>query len=562
MKKLLALLLLFGIVGCNSTTFNPPASQWQNADDRGLCFTYYSNFGSARDNDFKLMNYTRIINEIDRRNLNCRAFSEFSSKKDWMRNWVSSNAGSSSNAIVYEEQYSKYKPFAAVSIAPGMSLNLNTDCWDMGTGCEFDLRFYCDSKDSIENAKACAISECQKFYDVKNSLRWISKENLSCLAYELGEGSYISENPYFFARLRLNNSDTPDVRLYKQALQKNNKNYLNADEQTTIKKREDKTEQKEKDRVSIKNKQIKEEQDRIAELERKAQNEKDLLEKEEQEILLTVQAFLYALGYAPGDEGGFDFRTKTAIKAYQKDSGITPIDGEISEELFINLQSSYSKKQKTLNFNNYSIVSTGSGYLIDKKGHVVTNAHVIDGCSIITTGKNNTAEILRADENNDIAIIKTSDIEEYRAMSFANQDPALGQRIFVSGFPLNEILENLNFTSGTVSSEVGLLQNINQFQFTAPIQPGNSGGPILNEYGGVVGMSVASVSTKKFEEFMDTLVQNINFGIRQSSIQSLLEQENIKYEKGNPQWFASEEAVAKEAKSGTMLIKCWAPDED
>ena len=100
MKKLLALLLLFGIVGCTSTTFNPPASQWQNTDDRGLCFTYYSNYGSARNNDFKLMNYTRIINEIDRRNLNCRAFSEFSSKKDWMRNWVSSNAGNSSIKIL------------------------------------------------------------------------------------------------------------------------------------------------------------------------------------------------------------------------------------------------------------------------------------------------------------------------------------------------------------------------------------------------------------------------------------------------------------------------------
>jgi len=468
--------------------------------------------------------------------------------------------------VVYEEQYSKYKSFAAVSIAPGMSLELNPNCFQ-GTGCEFDLRFYCDSKDSIENAKSCAISECQKFYDVKSSSKWKSKDNLSCLAYELGEGSYISLNPYFYARLRLDeNNDDKNVRDYKNALQTNDKNYINdvelarsikiqdkiitatflqasvdaAKKSTAIRKKELKKQQEEKDRVSIENKQI----------------------KEEQEILSTVQAFLYALGYAPGDEGGFDFRTKTAIKAYQKDSGITPIDGEISEELFINLQSSYSKKQKTLNFSNYSIVRSGSGYLIDKKGHVVTNAHVIDGCSIITTGKNNTAEILRADENNDIAIIKTSDIEEYRAMSFANQDPALGQRIFVSGFPLNEILENLNFTSGTVSSEVGWLQNINEFQFTAPIQPGNSGGPILNEYGGVVGMSVASVSNKKFEELMDTLVQNINFGIRQSSIQSLLEQENIKYEKGNPKWFASEEAVAKEAKSGTILIKCWAPDED
>ena len=142
-------------------------------------------------------------------------------------------------------------------------------------------------------------------------------------------------------------------------------------------------------------------------------------------------------------------------------------------------------------------------------------------------------------------------------MGFAGKDPSLGQRIFVSGFPLNQILENLNFTSGTVSSEVGLMQNINQFQFTAPIQPGNSGGPILNEYGGVVGMSVATVSNKKFEEMVDTLVQNINFGIRQSSIQSLLDQEQIDYEKGNANWFKNEESVAEEAKSGTVLIKCW-----
>jgi S1-C subfamily serine protease len=234
-----------------------------------------------------------------------------------------------------------------------------------------------------------------------------------------------------------------------------------------------------------------------------------------------------------------------------------PIDGEISEALLIKLQSSFSKKQNTLDLKNYSVVGTGSGYLVDKNGHIVTNEHVVNGCSVITTGKNNTAELLRADATNDIAIIKTTDTEKYRPMSFADKDPALGQRIFVSGFPLNQILENLNFTSGTVSSEVGLMQNINQFQFTAPIQPGNSGGPILNEYGGVIGMSVATVSNKKFEEMVDTLVQNINFGIRQSSIQSLLDQESIKYETGNPKWFKNEESVAEEAKAGTVLIKCW-----
>ena len=88
---------------------------------------------------------------------------------------------------------------------------------------------------------------------------------------------------------------------------------------------------------------------------------------------------MYALGYAPGDEGIYDFRTQTAIKAYQKDIGMKPIDGELSEELFINLQSSYSQKQKELDFSNYSVIGTGSGFLVDKKGHLVTNAHVIEG---------------------------------------------------------------------------------------------------------------------------------------------------------------------------------------
>jgi len=305
----------------------------------------------------------------------------------------------------------------------------------------------------------------------------------------------------------------------------------------------------------------KKEKYRDADRNKKEKEEQEQRRKDQKEIVSTVQAFLDALGYSPGDEGEYDFRTKTAIKAYQNDSDIRPVNGEISEELLVKLQSSFSKKQNTLDFKNYSVAGTGSGYLVDKNGHVVTNEHVVNGCSVITTGKNNTAELLRADASNDIAIIKTSNTEKYRAMSFANKDPALGQRIFVSGFPLNQILENLNFTSGTVSSEVGLMQNINQFQFTAPIQPGNSGGPILNEYGGVIGMSVATVSNKKFEELLDTLVQNINFGIRQSSIRSLLDQEGINYKKGNPNWFENEESVAKEAKSGTVLIKCWSRDK-
>ncbi len=130
--------------------------------------------------------------------------------------------------LVYKEQYSKFEPFAAVSIAPGMSLQLNPNCFQ-GTGCEYDLRFYCDSKDSSESAKECAISKCQEFYNIKNDPNWKSEDNLTCLAYDLGEGSYVSSNPYFYARLRLNkNYNDINVAEYRKASTKNNISYVNS----------------------------------------------------------------------------------------------------------------------------------------------------------------------------------------------------------------------------------------------------------------------------------------------------------------------------------------------
>lgn len=363
-----------------------------------------------------------------------------------------------------------------------------------------------------------------------------------------------SSNQYLYDQCIYNIRDELSAEERHQAYAKFEINKKSKEEEEEVAAQQKKIDQRIKDKereLAKKEKELEEKE--------KSLNEDEAFAEEAAEIIETVQAFLYSLGYAPGEEGIFDFRTQTAIKAFQTDQGIKPVDGEISEALFIRLQSAYSKKQKTLDFNDYDVTGTGSGYLVDDIGHIVTNHHVIEECSIITIGKNNLADAVRSDPANDIAIIKAENTDGYQPLSFARNDPALGQRIFVSGFPLNQILENLNFTSGTVSVEVGLFQNINQFQFTAPIQPGNSGGPIFNENGGVVGMSVASASNQKFEELVDTLVQNINFGIRQSSVRSLLDQERISYETGNPNWFKGEESVAEQAKSGTFLIKCWNP---
>ena len=60
------------------------------------------------------------------------------------------------------------------------------------------------------------------------------------------------------------------------------------------------------------------------------------------------------------------------------------------------------------------------------------------------------------------------------------ENPKLGQSIFTGGYPYNEVLDNFNFTAGNVSGLRGTQSNISQFQFTAPVQPGSSGGPILD----------------------------------------------------------------------------------
>ena len=300
------------------------------------------------------------------------------------------------------------------------------------------------------------------------------------------------------------------------------------------------------------NKEAKERRDRIDSLYQR--------DKPSRELTLAVQELLIQIGYSVKADGKAGINTKTAIKAFQEDAKINPINGNISESLLIQLQRFVSNKSAVpqINLSLYEAVSSGSGLLVNKEGYVVTNEHVISECSLLTTGKDKPAILVKADSSNDIAIIKTSDTEKYIPLSFSNTDPELGEKIFVAGYPLNRILENLNFTSGSVSAEAGFLQNINEFQFTAPIQPGNSGGPILNEYGGVVGIAASTLGTEKFEDYTNSLVQNLNYGIKKSSIESLMKLSDVEYEDSNPYYFRpSNTEVAQLAKTGAILIKCW-----
>ena len=132
----------------------------------------------------------------------------------------------------------------------------------------------------------------------------------------------------------------------------------------------------------------------------------------------------------------------------------------------------------------------------------------------------------------------------------------LGETVYVAGCPYN--FETLNFTTGAVSALVGPEKNITQFQLTAPIQPGNSGGPILNTWGSLVGVTFARIDDVSVLEQSGTIPQNINYGIKHDVVRDMLEEYNIPYSSGRAYWFKpSQESVAELAKNTASLINCF-----
>ena len=153
-----------------------------------------------------------------------------------------------------------------------------------------------------------------------------------------------------------------------------------------------------------------------------------------------------------------------------------------------------------------------------------------------------------------MAILKSQEPNEN--FIYLSEDPVLGQTVYVAGFPYN--FETLNFTTGAVSALVGPEKNITQFQLTAPIQPGNSGDPILNPWGSLVGVTFARIDDVSVLEQSGTIPQNINYGIKHDVVRDMLQEYNIPYSSGRAYWFQpSQEVVAELSRETTILLNCY-----
>lgn len=176
-------------------------------------------------------------------------------------------------------------------------------------------------------------------------------------------------------------------------------------------------------------------------------------------------------------------------------------------------------------------VATGTGFFISADGYVVTNNHVIDGATkieLLIDGKSQQAELIAVDVANDLALLK-AELTERPYIALSNSDTvSLGDTVYTLGFPRpSDQGRNPKFTEGSISALTGLDDEDSQFQMSVPIQPGNSGGPLVNSEGNVVGVVASTLNALRQLANGGGLPQNVNYAIKSVCLMDLLRDNSI-----------------------------------
>ncbi len=184
-----------------------------------------------------------------------------------------------------------------------------------------------------------------------------------------------------------------------------------------------------------------------------------------------------------------------------------------------------SKGERTPKLTKESLSSSGTGFAVTSIGHVVTNAHVVDGARKISVrigDKLVAARLVAIDQQNDLAVLKV-DSTTLPLKIGATDSVKLGDEITVGGFPNPDIQgTSLKLTRGVISGMKGIQDDVRHYQIDAAVQPGNSGGPLLSTSRSVVGVVNARLNDSAVALATGSLPQNVNYAIKTDYLMPLV----------------------------------------
>ncbi|MBV8208842.1 MAG: trypsin-like peptidase domain-containing protein [Burkholderiaceae bacterium] len=176
--------------------------------------------------------------------------------------------------------------------------------------------------------------------------------------------------------------------------------------------------------------------------------------------------------------------------------------------------------------------ASGTGFYFNGNGQVLTAAHVIQECAKI--------EVKRDEKVVPAKVIATSSVIDVAALDTGATSPAflsfrrnlnfeLGESVTNVGFPLQDILsQSPNLTRGNISARGGLTGSEGQIQFSAPVQPGSSGGPVVSDGGEVLGITVGTLSAAALAK-QGVIPQNVNFALDSRYAVKFLQKNNLQF---------------------------------
>jgi uncharacterized protein len=205
--------------------------------------------------------------------------------------------------------------------------------------------------------------------------------------------------------------------------------------------------------------------------------------------------------------------------------------------------------------------STGSGFVVNRSGHVLTNDHVVDDCRELRAGTSGevlaSARIVARDQRNDLALLKLGAPLTAWAVFRDGRSIRAGDSVVAIGYPLRGLLaSSAHVTTGTVSALAGTLDDSRILQTTAPVQAGNSGGPLLDQNGHVVGVVVGKLDALKVAKVTGDLPQNVGFALTASIARSFMDGHGIDYDTAPSVKILSPADVADRARRFTVIIEC------
>jgi S1-C subfamily serine protease len=177
-------------------------------------------------------------------------------------------------------------------------------------------------------------------------------------------------------------------------------------------------------------------------------------------------------------------------------------------------------------------LSSGSGFFVSHEGDLITDNHVIAGCRelrVVRDEKSNAARVIGTDAAADLAVLRVPDLAGDIA-SFRTELEKRGEAVIVAGYPLQGLLTSKgSVTTGIISALAGPKEDKNLIQITAPVQPGNSGGPLVDAHGAVIGVISSKLNSVRVARATGLLTENINFAVKGQLARELLDKSGVKY---------------------------------